>query len=157
MSLLVVTPFFQSKGQGKFSTEKMVLARAVLPSSYPHTAGIVLAASDFGFTAFSTDTVGNTVDPIVLNVTGTGDLKSLVGSIVAKVLRIFHTTGGTTTGAAANSAPVTTTTPDAGATGLTGSAAKPALVGVCSAGIGKEIADTLDVSGVTVTIMAFGH
>lgn len=71
-------------------------------------------------------------------------------------LQLFYPTGGAGT-PATNVAPVVVTTPDAGGVTVTGSAAKPALTGVVTAGIGKEVGSTVDCSLITVDIIVFGY
>ena len=90
-------------------------------------------------------------------------------------MKVFYTTGGSAASPAAVAQPAVaapgagtfavTTTPDAGATQLTGSAAKPALAGVLSGalaapasnpGAGKEVLAATDLSAFTVRVTAFG-
>jgi hypothetical protein len=71
-------------------------------------------------------------------------------------LQLFHPSGGSAAPATLV-APTVVTTPDAGGTTMTGSAAKPALSGVVTAGIGKEVASTTDCSTITVEIIVYGY
>lgn len=61
-----------------------------------------------------------------------------------------YPTGGDATSPASVADPTVVTTPDAGSTGLTGSAAKPALAGVVTPGRGKEVKASTDLSSLTV-------
>ncbi len=160
---------------------RTVLFDVAFDTSYPLSAGYVINAGDVGLkNIFSARAEGgNKAAGAVLPVLDLGTPAGIAAS--SAILRLFLPSGGATAPAtltapvvAANGAPglgtlAVTTTPDAGATNLTGSAAKPALAGVFSgalaagsagaatAGIGKEVGDTTDVSSITVRVRFFGN
>lgn len=160
---------------------KTVLYDVVLDSSYPLTAGYVINAQDVGLKNIFSGRAegGNKASGAVLPVLDFGTPAGIPAS--SAILRLFLPSGGATAPAtltapvaAANGVPgigtiTVTTTPDAGATTMTGSAAKPALVGVITgalaagtagavtAGIGKEVGNTTDVSSITVRVRFFGN
>jgi hypothetical protein len=74
-----------------------------------------------------------------------------------KKLMLFWPSGGGAVSPAAPADPGVVTTPDAGATNLTGSAAKPALAGVVTPGRGKEFAAASDASTITVEVLVYGN
>lgn len=71
-------------------------------------------------------------------------------------LMAFYPTGGDAVSPAALADPAVATTPDAGATNLTGSAAKPTLAGVVTPGRGKEVKAATDLSTCEVTMEFVG-
>lgn len=85
-------------------------------------------------------------------------IKSVSGGLIAqwdevnKKIKFLYPTGGSAAPATVV-APTVVTTPDVGAVGLTGSAAKPALSGVVTAGIGKEVAASTDISSIITEIL----
>lgn len=135
-------------------------------TSYP-ALGEPVAPSDFGFT---------TLDHILPGIAISGAfILDVVYDPTNSSLRFYYPTGGATAAPAVAAAPVSaapgtgtfvvTTTPDAGAVAVTGSAAKPALVGVITGalapgavtpGAGKEVPTTMDISGFKVRLLAFG-
>ena len=92
-------------------------------------------------------------DPVVTGVSQTG----VLAEVKALKLLLTFPSGGATAAAAANTVPTVTTTPDAGATGLTGSAAKPALAGVLVGGRGVVCPAAMDASTVTVFADCYGY
>lgn len=134
------------------------------PTSYT-TGGIAYTPSTFG--------LDYNVDAIVIQSVSGGMLGRW--DRANKKILLFYPTGGASTPATVT-APVAaapalgtlaaTVTPDAGATTMTGSAAKPTLNAVFSgtpaapaltAGIGKEVAASTDVSSITIEVLAFGY
>lgn len=112
-----------------------------------------------GPTSYTTGGVAFTFATIV-NQTGARTIKHLIiksvtGGLLAqwdeinKKIKLLYPTGGSAAPATVV-APTVVTTPDAGAVSLTGSAAKPALSGVVTAGTGKEVAATTDVSSIVI-------
>lgn len=152
-----------------------------LDTSYPLSAGYVINAQDVGLKNFfgGVFTGGNKASGAVLPLLDFGTPAGLAAS--SAILRLFLPSGGaaapatlTAPVAAANGVPgigtiAVTTTPDAGGVTMTGSAAKPALVGVITgaltagsagavtAGIGKEVGNTTNVSSITVRVRFFGN
>jgi hypothetical protein len=147
------------------------------PTSYS-TGGVAYTAANFGFD-FSAD--------FVIIGTVSGGLIAVWDRANSKI-KLFYPTGGASapgslsapaaaapalSGAPAIGTIAATVTPDAGATTMTGSAAKPTLNAVVSgapaigslaaaapaltAGIGKEVAASTDVSSITIECLAFGY
>jgi hypothetical protein len=146
-----------SLGKGLVKT----ITKCVLDNAYPVAGYDVSNPANFGLSSFQVNQTGDAfVDPVVVDDAGT--MKFNIRSL--KLLG-FYPTGGSVASPTVLAAPstasvVVTTTPDAGATGLTGSAAKPALVGVntggLTPGLAKALANNTDLSTITVYIEAVG-
>ncbi len=120
-------------------------------SSYPLTAGYVINAQDVGLKNFLSAHVegGNKAAGAILPMFDFGTPAGIPATSV--IARLFLPTGGA-------AAPATLTAPVAvGATGATPVTSSAATVPVVvTAGIGKEVGNTTDVSSVIVRVRFFG-
>ena len=122
-------------------------------NAYPVAGYDVSNAASFGLKQFGLNDAGTAfIDPVVTGV----NQKGVLAEIIALKLLLTYPVGGTATSPTTPAQPVVVTTPDAGATGLTGSAAKPALTAVTTPGQGKAFADASDASGLTFFVDAVG-
>lgn len=124
------------------------VASIALDASYP-TGGEVLTAANFGF--------DNTVDMVICGpaLASSNFLQAAFDPTTSK-LQVFYPVGGTAAAPTTVAQPVATVVPDAGATTMTGSAAKPTLTATTTPGAGKEVGSTADLSAFTIYCIAFG-
>lgn len=131
---------------------KSVRISLLLDNAYP-VAGYSLTASLFGLSYFEPNKAGTALlDPVVNRVSGA----IVLARVSALKLLLSYPSGGGAASPTTIASPGVVTTPDAGATTMTGSAAKPALAGVVTPGSGKDFADASDASAVTVILTATG-
>ena len=122
-------------------------------NAYPVAGYDVSDASKFGLKQFNLNDSGTSfTDPVIVGV----NQKGVLAEIVALKLLLSYPSGGTAASPTTPAQPVAVTTPDAGATTMTGSAAKPALTAVTTPGQGKAFADASDASGLTFFVDAIG-
>jgi len=157
---LTFTKISETKLTGGLVTKRYSV---LLDNAYPVAGYDLSDPTKFGLTMYQLkSSQTGFVDPIVHNTNNSKVLAEVVG---LKLLLSYPTGGSiaspTTPAAPATSTIVVTTTPDAGATTMTGSAAKPALVGVntggLTPGLGKAFPDVADASTITCVISATGY
>lgn len=127
---------------------KRVNASFLLDNSMP-AGGYTLTPANFGFTRFKAKDDGSgTIDPLVISVTG----KQLMARVIAGKLILTYPTGGSL--AAPTTVANPNATPAAGATGVTSTAAQPAIP--MTPGQAVDCPTATDLSAVTVVLQAVG-
>lgn len=124
------------------------LFSVLLDNSYP-AGGYPVSISDVG--------LKTAVDMLVLGpaLAGANFLIAAYDPTTGKI-RVFNPVGGTAASPATIAQPVATVVPDAGATTMTGSSAKPTLTATSTPGAGKEVATGADLSAFTIYGYALG-
>lgn len=157
MSVAFVAKSKVSLGKGLVKT----ITKLTLDATYPVAGYDLSNPANLGLSSYQVNEAGDGfVDPVVVD--DAGIYKFIIRNL--KLLG-FYPVGGSVAAPATPAAPATatitvTTTPDAGATPVTGSAAKPALVGVMTGGltpgIGKAFVDNTVLTAVVVYVEAVG-
>lgn len=134
---------------GLKETTSLIITDNALPAQGYVITPALCNLKSFEVNALQTDYL----DPVVTAVNGL----ELLANIGGKLLKFFYPSGGGAAAPTTPAAPKAVTTPDAGATTMTGSVAKPALSAVVTPGLGKVCPTNTDLTGCSVVVKATGY